>query len=105
MDGIAGDLNFIFALPTEPGIFVLNGTGGRQVLGAAAGTFRVDFPYVAQLLSGPLGLRMAGDPFEIRCQSQRADRAMAVDGWIFLSSSQGLTAVSMPQAPAAAPDR
>lgn len=102
MDLIAGELNFAFALPAEPGVFILNGLGGRQILGAAAGTFRVDFPYLAQLLSTKLGLRMVGAPFEIRCQSQRADRAMAVDGWILMSSSQGITAVSMPvEAPAA----
>jgi hypothetical protein len=46
---------------------------------------------------------MAGAPFEIRCQSQRADRAMAVDGWLLMSSSQGITAVSMPVAAPAAP--
>ncbi len=103
MDLIAGDLNFAFALPAEPGVFVLNGLGGRQILGAAAGTFRVDFPYITQLLSTKLGLRMAGAPFEIRCQSQRADRAMAVDGWLLMSSSQGITAVSMPVAAPSAP--
>lgn len=103
MDLIAGELNFAFALPAEPGIFVLNGLGGRQILGAAAGTFRVDFPYITQLLSSRLGLRMAGAPFEIRCQSQRADRAMVVDGWILMSSSQGIAAVSMPVAAPAAP--
>ena len=103
MDLIAGELNFAFALPAEPGVFVLNGLGGRQILGAAAGTFRVDFPYITQLLSTKVGLRMQGAPFEIRCQSQRADRAMVVDGWILMSSSQGITAVSMPVTPPEAP--
>ncbi len=99
MDLIAGELNFAFALPAEPGVFVLNGLGGRQILGAAAGTFRVDFPYVSQLLSTKFGLRMSGEPFEISCPSQRADRAIMVDGWLILSSSQGITAVSLPRDP------
>lgn len=103
MDLIAGELNFAFALPAEPGVFVLNGLGGRQVLGAAAGTFRVDFPYVAQLLSPKFGLRMSGEPFEISSPSQRADRALVVDGWMLLSSSQGITGVSLPTANPAAP--
>lgn len=106
MDLIAGELNFAFALPAEPGVLVLNGLGGRQVLGAAAGTFRVDFPYVAQVLSSRFGLRMTGEPFEVSCPSQRADRAIVVDGWLVLSSSQGITAVSLPTggAPDPAPD-
>jgi carbamoyl-phosphate synthase small subunit len=102
MDLITGELNFAFALPAEPGVFVCNGLGGRQVTGAGAGTFRVDFPYVVQPLSARQGLRMTGEPFEVRCQSQRADRAIVVDGWLLLSSSQGTAAVSMPVAPPAA---
>jgi hypothetical protein len=104
MDLLAGDLNIVFALPAEPGVFVCNGLGGRQAVGAGLGNFRVDFPYVVQVLSPPGGLRMVGQPFEISSQSQRADRAMIVDGWILLSSTQGTMAVSLP-VPSAAADQ
>jgi hypothetical protein len=47
---------------------------------------------------------MVGQPFEIRAQSQRADRAIIVDGWILMSSSQGTMAVALPvQPPGAVP--
>ena len=103
-DLLAGDLNLVFALPAAPGVFVFNGLGGRQAVGAGLGNFRVDFPYVVQALSPAGGLRMVGQPFEIRAQSQRADRAIIVDGWILMSSSQGTMAVALPvQPPGAVP--
>ena len=73
-------------------------------MGAGLGNFRVDFPYVVQALAPAGGLRMVGQPFEIRSQSQRADRAIIVDGWILMSSTQGTMAVALPvQPPGTAP--
>ena len=83
-------------LPTRDALLQFNGLGGRQVPGAGAGTFRIDFSYLVQRLDPAKGLRLDGVSLEVRCPNQRADRALVVDGWLLLSSSQGTTAVPLP---------
>jgi outer membrane protein assembly factor BamB len=96
VDSTAGERNFTFVLPTRDALLQFNGLGGRQVPGAGAGTFRIDFSYLVQRLDPAKGLRLDGVPLEVRCPNQRADRALVVDGWLLLSSSQGTTAVPLP---------
>ncbi len=96
VDSTAGERNFTFVLPTQEALLQFNGLGGRQVPGAGAGTFRIDFSYLVQRLDPTKGLRLDGAPLEVRCPNQRADRALVVDGWLLLSSSQGTTAVPFP---------
>ncbi len=96
VDSTAGERNFTFVLPTRDALLQFNGLGGRQVPGAAAGAFRIDFSYLVQRLDPARGLRLDGAPLEVRCPNQRADRALVVDGWLLLSSSQGTTAVPLP---------
>jgi outer membrane protein assembly factor BamB len=96
VDSTAGERNFTFVLPTRDALLQFNGLGGRQVPGAGAGTFRIDFSYLVQRLDPAKGLRLDGVSLEVRCPNQRADRALVVDGWLLLSSSQGTTAVPLP---------
>jgi len=96
VDSMAGERNFAFVLPTQDALLVFNGLGGRQVPGAGAGAFRIDFSYLLQRVDPAKGLRLEGLPLELRCPNQRADRALVVDGWVLLSSSQGTLAVPLP---------
>lgn len=94
IDSTAHEANFVAALPVEGAVLQIAGVGGRQVFVADRGAVRMDYGYLVQPLSLARGLRLEAGGFAI--EAEKVDRALAVDGWVLLSSSRGTSAVPLP---------
>jgi hypothetical protein len=94
IDGTAHEANFVSALPVEGSVLQIAGVGGRQVFVADRGAVRMDYGYLVQPLSIAHGLRLEPGGFAI--EADKVDRALAVDGWVLLSSSRGTSAIPLP---------
>lgn len=60
------------------------------------GRVRTQLSCVVERLAPSLGLRIRGQPFEVPGGEASVSRALAIDGWLLLSHSQGTMAVAMP---------
>jgi hypothetical protein len=66
---------------------------------ADGGRVRTDLSCIVERLSPDKGLRNRGEAFEVPGGDTSVNRALAIDGWLLLSHSQGTIAVAMPADP------
>jgi len=69
------------------------------------GRVRTDLSCIIERLSPAKGLRNLGKAFEVPGGETSVSRALAIDGWLLLSHSQGTIAVAIPKEAAAGSER
>lgn len=92
-DAVADDRNYLFVLPVEGAILVVNALGSRQVPSPLTGGMRTEFAYLAHRLSLDSGLRIEAPAARIRLSAQRCERAATLPDLLLLSTATSTLAV------------